>query len=496
MDYELESKIDIVKNEIQIPDAAQRLAIDKLAEAVQINNDETDSGSGTHSKEKFVSVQAKKGKKHKCVMSKVSEINIAAELCTEKSPAYISFDKMCLHYVIHYIKRGTWDKLIPELKEEDKPRIEGFQCNVCAKKFRNNHSRGEYPARGSFICHWATEHGKVVEAMREDKLVEMDSVLELFKLHDQRIKKFIENGTKTNFDKNPATVMESLSWRIKNSTQTLPQKNSRSKPIIKCPKCNKFDKNRCPNNLKLHIFHHYLDFWKEKIPDIDGKETVCEQCSPSKKIVGANSDGCRTALICHRAIQHDELRGALENDPTLPDGFVEKLYGEQNSKPVKVLKVNERTRDNAENSSSDNVDISQERVRIAEEVRKREFLLEYDRNDRSKENNSEKTSKKRRNEDKLKELEKILEAKMNSNIEQLPYVGKRIKQNLQNINFDDDSEDDDDWSKRAKTDFADKIPSLNKIKPRERLPRRQVAPTNLSEKVQEMSDDDEDNDNL
>merc|ERR1712098_854619 len=170
----------------------------------------------------------------------------------------------------------------------------------------------------------------------------------------------------------------------------------------------------------------------------------------SKKIVGANSDGCRTALICHRAIQHDELRGALENDPTLPDGFVEKLYGEQNSKPVKVLKVNERTRDNAENSSSDNVDISQERVRIAEEVRKREFLLEYDRNDRSKENNSEKTSKKRRKEDKLLELEKILEAKMNSNI----------------------------------------VPSLNKIKPRERLPRRQVAPTNLSEKVQ---DDDEDN---
>ena len=32
---------------------------------------------------------------------------------------------------------------------------------MCDKKFRNNHSKGEYPARGSFICHWATEHGKV-----------------------------------------------------------------------------------------------------------------------------------------------------------------------------------------------------------------------------------------------------------------------------------------------------------------------------------------------
>ena len=26
---------------------------------------------------------------------------------------------------------------------------------------RNNHDKGEYPARGSFICHWANEHGKV-----------------------------------------------------------------------------------------------------------------------------------------------------------------------------------------------------------------------------------------------------------------------------------------------------------------------------------------------
>jgi len=486
MECELDSKIDIVKNEIQIPDAAQKMTIDKLAQAAELSN--YNSESGTTFTEKLYSVQSKKGKKHKCIMSKVNEINIAAELCTDTSPAYISFDKMCLHYVIHYIKRGTWNKLIPELKEEDKPRIEGLQCNVCAKKFRNNHSRAEYPARGSFICHWATEHGKVVEAMKEDNLVDMNPVIELFKVHDQRIRKFIENGTKTDFDQNPATVLESLTWRIQNNTKTLPQKKTQSKPLIKCPKCSKFDKNRCPNNLKLHIFHHYLHFWKEKIPDIEGKETVCEQCSPSKKIVGANSEGCRIALICHRAIQHNELRPALENDPSLPDGFIEKLYGEESNKPVKVLQVNERTRDNAD-KTSDSVDISKERLRIAEEVRKREFILEYDK---SKENNSEKISKKRRKEEKLMELEKILEAKMSRNIEQLPYVGKRIKQNLQNIDFDEDSEDDDDWSKKAKKDFADEIPSLNKIKPRERLPRRQVAPTNLTEKVQEMSDDDSD----
>ena len=54
-------------------------------------------------------------------------------------------------------------------------------------------------------------------------------------------------------------------------------------------------------------------------------------------------------------------------------------------------------------------------MRIAEEVRKREFILEYDK---SKENNSEKISKKRRKEEKLMELEKILEAKMSRNIGQ------------------------------------------------------------------------------
>ena len=118
--------------------------------------------------------------------------------------------------------------------------------------------------------------------MKEDNLVNMNPVIELLKVHDQRIRKFIENGTKTDFDQNPATVLESLTWRIQNNTKTLPQKKTQSKPLIKCPKCSKFDKNRCPNNLKLHIFHHYLHFWKEKIPDIEGKETVCEQVNHTK----------------------------------------------------------------------------------------------------------------------------------------------------------------------------------------------------------------------
>ena len=43
--------------------------------------------------------------KHKCVMNKVNEIHDATERCTFKRPAYLHLDRICLHYVMHYIKR-------------------------------------------------------------------------------------------------------------------------------------------------------------------------------------------------------------------------------------------------------------------------------------------------------------------------------------------------------------------------------------------------------
>ena len=351
-------------------------------------------------------------RRHKCVMPAVNEINIATELCTRDNPAVINFDKMCLHYVIHYIKRGTWDTLIPELTEQDKPRIDGYQCNACGKKFRNNHTKGEYPARGSFICHWATEHGKVVEAMRAEKEVDMTEVMELFKEHDERIGGFIKRGTETNHDKNPAKVIESLTWRIQGDAAVI-ERNRNYKPVIKCPKCSKFDRNRCPNNLKLHLFHHYLDFWKDTVPKIDQKETQCEQCTPNKRIVGANPEGCRTALICHRAIQHDELREALQNDETLPEGFIQTLYGETSSKPVKVLQVGAVNADADQETGRPNV--SEERERIAQEVRKREMLKILE--SRNKEVRADRvSSSKRRKVDKMLELERRLAEKMSQGI--------------------------------------------------------------------------------
>ncbi len=43
--------------------------------------------------------------KHKCVMNNVNEIHVATERCTFKRPAYLDLDRICLHYVMHYIKR-------------------------------------------------------------------------------------------------------------------------------------------------------------------------------------------------------------------------------------------------------------------------------------------------------------------------------------------------------------------------------------------------------
>ena len=67
-------------------------------------------------------------------------------------------------------------------------------------------------------------------------------------------------------------------------------------------------------------------------------------------------------------------------------------------------------------------------------------------------------------------------------MEELPYVGKRIKQNLQGINFDDDSEDDEDWIKQSEVENDSSVSlTLESTGPRKRLPKRRVAPHNFCE---------------
>ena len=233
--------------------------------------------------------------------------------------------------------------------------------------YRNDLVKRVYPARGSFICHWAKDHGKVIDAMKSDTKVNMTEVLSLLGGQDERMRGFIEQGTSTGYDKSPVKILK-LSTGSQSNTKV-----QQNKELIKCPKCSKFDKNKCKNSLKLHLFHHYLDFWKDKIPQFSSKSTLCEQCSPPKKLVGANADGLRVAMICHLAIQHGELREALITDSSLPREFIGNLYSD--IAPAKVLEV---TQVPISSLTMVHTDVTCERERILQEVRKRQLHKSFE----------------------------------------------------------------------------------------------------------------------
>ena len=74
-------------------------------------------------------------------------------------------------------------------------------------------------------------------------------------------------------------------------------------------------------------------------------------------------------MICHRAIQHEELREALTADTSLPGDFIDKLYSD--STPAKVLEVSLEPISVPTEIS----DVTSERERILQEVRKRELHI-------------------------------------------------------------------------------------------------------------------------
>ena len=61
---------------------------------------------------------------------------------------------------------------------------------------------------------------------------------------------------------------------------------------------------------------------------------------------------------------------------------------------------------------------------------------------------------------------------------ELPYVGKRIKQNLKDIDFNDDSEEDEDWTKdpQHKSTSSRSVLKSTPTNLRTNRPKRQVAP--------------------
>ena len=199
--------------------------------------------------------------------------------------------------------------------------------------------------------------------MKSDREVDMTEVMSLLGSQDERMRGFIEQGTRTGCDRKPVKILK-VSKEGKTITNA-----KQIKELMKCPKCSKFDKNRCKNSLKLHLFHHYLEFWKEKVPQFSSTSTLCEQCSPPKKIVGANADGLRVAMVCHLAIQHGELRGALMADTSLSGEFIDNLYSE--AAPAKVMEVSHAPVTIVTQAN----DVTSERERILQEVRKRKLHI-------------------------------------------------------------------------------------------------------------------------
>ena len=59
----------------------------------------------------------------------------------------------------------------------------------------------------------ASEHGKLLDLMREDKEVDMTEVIDILARNDPAFKKFVDEGTETEFDDNLVTIRESLFWK-------------------------------------------------------------------------------------------------------------------------------------------------------------------------------------------------------------------------------------------------------------------------------------------
>ena len=151
------------------------------------------------------------------------------------------------------IHQHKWDILVPEEKEENLGKIEAYHCNLCPRRFRNNHDKKSYPGRGSIMCHLATEHGHLLKAMREDDKVDMTSEIEAIDSNDNG--KWVALGLPEVPDEEMYTAKESFMWKYqqrKLNGETEKDKKPPPKPQ-ECPHCNDCKGNTDPSRLRLHV---------------------------------------------------------------------------------------------------------------------------------------------------------------------------------------------------------------------------------------------------
>lgn len=306
---------------------------------------------------------------HACKLSSIPTKDTISgqDACTPKKPARLSMDKIKLHYVVHYTFRGTWDYLVPIEKEEEKGKIEVYQCLMCTRRFRNNHNKKQYPGRGSMVCHLATEHGQLLKQMRADTEMDMQSEIEALDKFDNG--KFLEMGIPDVPDNELYVAKESYMWKFeqsqlkekkegdstddkdpkivpKSKTELAEMGNqpcnySRGRPVFEIKPC-KLAKIPTPekitgqdactptrpaslplDKMKLHYVVHYTfrGTWdhlvpKEKEEDL-GKIEVYE-CLMCKRRFRNNHNKKqypgRGSMVCHLATEHGQLLKAMRAD--------------------------------------------------------------------------------------------------------------------------------------------------------------------------------------
>ena len=87
--------------------------------------------------------------------------------------------------------------------------------------------------------------------------------------------------------------------------------------LFECPSCEAMKGNKDAPSLRIHMFQHYRHEWEGKLNATvprDALEIWCDRCPTRKRISGVTPEGARGTIICHWAIQHQELRTVLEQD--------------------------------------------------------------------------------------------------------------------------------------------------------------------------------------
>jgi len=267
---------------------------------------------------------------HVCLMSSVNELDVQQKgRCTKHNPTTMDIKDIVLHYYQHFRDLGQWNAAVPEpVAEYDRYKIEGYQCKVCKKLFRNRGrkigvSQGPAQARSSFLFHYAVEHGNLINAMQDIAEVDLNPVLALIAEHNPSMNKFIAGGTDRRFDSEPCTIKISNDWWLNNALST-PTMAAGVRENFNCPFNSRPDctsKNKDVTELKVHLIFHYLDYWKLSVEEYTSNEAECGECE--RRIAAGSPEACRSSMICHRALQHGELKLAITQ---LDPGFDSVLF--------------------------------------------------------------------------------------------------------------------------------------------------------------------------